>query len=69
LEDNVIYDVDQKAGAKNSAIRFNVSNRDWHIWINNAFDTADQAPEVAKGLAGKAGLEPKYKSLLKDGPN
>jgi len=69
LEDNVIYDVDQKAGARNSAIRFNVSNRDWHIWINNAFDTADQAPEAAKGLAEKAGLEPEYKSLLKDGSN
>ncbi|MCP4454384.1 MAG: right-handed parallel beta-helix repeat-containing protein, partial [Planctomycetes bacterium] len=69
VEDNVIYDVDQKAGAKNSAIRFNVSHRDWHIWINNAFDTADEAPEAAKGLAEKAGLELEYKSLLKDGPN
>jgi len=69
VEDNVIYDVDQQAGARNSAIRFNQSSRDWQIWINNSFDTADQAPEATKMLAEKAGLEPQYKSLLDNEDN
>lgn len=69
LEDNVIYDVDQKKGAKNTAVRYNRSNQDWQTWINNSIDTADEAPEAAKALAEKAGLEPKYRSLLKNGSN
>jgi hypothetical protein len=66
VEDNVIYDVDQKKGARNTAVRFNRSSHDWQIWINNSIDTADEAPEAAKKLAEKAGLEPQYRSLLKD---
>ena len=67
IEGNVIYDVDQKKGSKNTAVRFNRSSHDWQIWIDNSIDTADEAPEAAKKLAEKAGLEPKYGSLLKDG--
>ena len=66
VEDNVIYDVDQKKGARNTAVRFNRSSHDWQIWINNSIDTADEAPEAAKKLSDKAGLEPQYRSLLKD---
>ena len=69
LEDNMIYDVDQKKGAKNTAVRFNRSSHDWQIWINNTIDTAPAVPEAAKALAQKAGLEPKYKILLKGTDN
>jgi hypothetical protein len=65
LEDNVIYDVDQQAGAKNTAVRFNRSNHDWQTWVNNTIHTDAEAPEAAKALAEKAGLEPKYRHLLK----
>lgn len=64
LEDNVIYDVDQRPGAKNAAVRFNRSQEAWQIWINNSISTEDQASEAAQGLVGKAGLEPAYQALL-----
>jgi len=67
LEGNVIYDVDQKKGAKNTAVRFNRSSRDWQIWINNTIDIASEMPEPAKALVEKAGLEPQYRHLLKGG--
>lgn len=67
LEDNVIYDVDQKKGAKNTAVRFNRSSHDWQIWIDNTIQTAPERPEPANALAEKAGLEPQYRSLLKGG--
>jgi hypothetical protein len=67
LEDNVIYDVDQKKGARNTAVRFNRSNRDWQIWINNTIQTDANRPEAARALAKKAGLEPQYRHLMKDG--
>ena len=69
VEDNVIYDIDQKKGSKNTAIRFNRSSHDWQIWINNTIEIAPEMPEAAKALAGKAGLEPRYRRLLKDGTN
>jgi len=64
LEDNVIYDVDQKAGAKNTAVRFNRSQQAWQIWINNSISTDDQAPEAAQTLMKQAGLEPTYQKRL-----
>jgi hypothetical protein len=64
LEDNVIYDVDQKDGAKNTAVRFNRSQEAWQIWINNSITTDDLMPEAAKTLKEKAGLEPAYRSRL-----
>ena len=67
LEDNVIYDVDQKKGARNTAVRFNRNSRDWQIWINNTIQTNANRPEAAKALAEKAGLEPRYRHLMKDG--
>lgn len=60
LEDNVIYDVDQKQGARNTAVRFNRSREDWQIWINNSITTEAAPPDAAKALRGKAGLEPAY---------
>jgi len=69
VEDNVIYDIDQKKGSKNTAVRFNRSSHDWQIWINNTIEIAPEMPEAAKALAGKAGLEPRYRRLLKDGTN
>jgi len=67
LEDNVIYDVDQKKGAKNTAVRFNRSSHDWQIWINNTVQTGTERPDAAKALAERAGLEPQYRHLLKGG--
>ena len=64
LEDNVIYDVDQNPRAKNTAVRFNRSSRDWQIWINNTIQTDAKAPEAGQSLAEKAGLEPEYRDLL-----
>lgn len=55
LENNVIYDVDQKKGAKNTAVRFNRSQKDWQIWIDNTITTDAQAPDAAKGLIKKVG--------------
>jgi len=65
LEDNVIYDVDQAPGARNTAVRFNRSSHDWQTWSNNTIQTEAKAPEAAKALAEKAGLESKYSDLLK----
>jgi hypothetical protein len=65
LEDNVICDVDQKPGAKNTAVRFNRSNHAWQIWINNTIQTDAETPAAAKTRAEKAGLEPEYGQLLK----
>ena len=48
LEDNVIYDVDQSPGAKNTAVRFNRSSEDWQIWINNTIQIEPEAPEAAE---------------------
>ncbi len=67
LEDNVIFDVDQQAGAHNSAVRFNVSNRDWQIWINNKITTDPDISEETRAVAAKAGLESQYTHLSKDG--
>ncbi len=67
LEDNVIYDVDQKKGARNTAVRFNRSNRDWQIWVNNTIQTDAERPDAAEKLTGKAGLESEYRHLLQDG--
>jgi len=69
LEDNVIYDVDQRRGAKNTPVRFNRSSRDWQIWINNSITSDDAAPEAAQALAKKAGLQVQYKGLLGHGVN
>lgn len=69
LEDNVIYDVDQKRGARNTPVRFNRSSRDWQIWINNTIVDDDAAPEAAQTLAEKAGLQAQYKGLLGQGAN
>jgi hypothetical protein len=66
IEDNVIYDVDQSPGARNTAIRFNRSSQDWQIWINNTIQIGANVPDAAKSLAEKAGLEPKYRDLLQD---
>jgi hypothetical protein len=65
VENNVIYDVDQKKGAKNTAVRFNRSSHDWQIWINNTIETEPEMPEAAKALAEKAGLESRYRDRLK----
>ena len=61
----MIFDVDQAPGARNTAVRFNRSNEDWQIWINNTIQIDAQAPDAAKALEEKAGLEPEYKTLLK----
>ena len=65
LEDNVIYDVDQSPGARNTAVRFNRSNHDWQTWANNTIQTDAAAPEAARALAEKAGLESEYADLLR----
>jgi hypothetical protein len=67
LEDNVIFDVDQKEGALNTPVRFHQSNRDWHIWINNTIETGPEIPEAGKALIEKVGLEPGYRLFLKGG--
>lgn len=65
LEDNVIYDVDQAPGARNTAVRYNQSQHDWHTWSNNTIGIAPERPEAANALAEKAGLQPHYRHLLK----
>ena len=69
LEDNVIYDVDQRRGARNTPVRFNRSSRDWQIWINNTIVDDEAAPEAAQALAEKAGLQAQYRGLLAQGAN
>lgn len=64
LEDNVIYDVDQLKGSRNTAVRYNHSRRDWHIWINNTITTAAERPAAAEAPARTAGLEAPYRPLL-----
>lgn len=66
IEGNIIYDVDQQRGAKNTAVRFNQSSHDWQIWIDNTIQTDAATPEATKALAEKAGLEPEYRHLLND---
>lgn len=63
LEDNVIYEIDQAPGARNTAVRYNHSSQDWHIWIHNTIQTDAQAPEAAGILAETAGLEPAFRNL------
>jgi len=65
IEDNVIYDLQQQPNARNMPIRFHRSKHEWHIWINNTFQTDAIPPEAAKALAEKAGIEPAYRKLLK----
>lgn len=65
IEDNVIYDVDQRPGARNSPVRHNRSQHDWQTWQNNSIGFEDAPPAAAKELAKKAGLEPKFRKLLK----
>ena len=65
LEDNVIFDIDQRRGAKNTPVRFNRSNREWQIWINNTIEVGPAMPEAGKELAKRAGPEPAYRPFLK----
>ncbi len=65
LENNVIYDVDQNVGSRNTAVRFNRSSRDWQIWIDNTLQTNSAVPDEAKRLAQTAGIEPAFRDFLK----
>ena len=61
VEGNVIYDIDQKEGARNTPIRFNSSSKDWQIWIDNVFVVDPQAPKEDELLRQEVGPEPKYR--------
>jgi hypothetical protein len=65
LEGNVIYDVDQAPGARNTAVRFNRSSHDWQTWVDNTIQTDAAVPGAAKALAEKAGREPEYRDIMK----
>lgn len=67
LEDNVIYDIDQRSGARNTPVRFHKSSRDWHIWINNTIETGPEIPETGKSLSERVGPEPGHRLFLKGG--
>ncbi len=65
VEDNVIFDVDQQRGARNTPVRFNQCRRDMHTWADNTFVTGDDMPEAGKKLRDKAGIEESYHRFLK----
>ena len=65
LEGNVIYDVEQAPGARNTPVRFNRSQHDWHTWKDNTIQVEAEAPHAAKELSTKAGLQPEYRRRMK----
>lgn len=64
LEGNVIYDIDQAPGGRNTAVRFNRSEHAWQTWVDNTIQTEAEPPEAARALADTAGLESDYRDLL-----
>lgn len=67
IEGNVIFDVDQRKGARNTPVRFNRSKQEWLTWIDNTLVTDKAMPEAGKKLLGKVGIEPAYRKFLKGG--
>lgn len=65
LEDNVIYDVDQKRGARNTPVRFNQCKQEWQIWINNSIGFAPEIPEAGKALREKVGPGAEHRDFLR----
>jgi len=60
VEGNIIYDT------SGDPIRFNLSSRDKHKWLNNSFGVSPEDPKFPHEGARKAGLLPGYSSLKED---